>query len=129
MDIEKITMFAMAASILSLFLTHAKSEWGQWISLMAGLMLVIYILSKMASVKELTSQFQTMLGRDGDTYFRLIWKAIGITYLCEISADLCKETGNLLIAKQVELCGRLAVLLMGVPVLLALYEMLGKVGG
>lgn len=128
MDVQKITLFAMIAAILSLFLRQAKSDWGGWISLMAGMMIVIYILSQMSGVKELGGQFQNMLGKDGDTYIRLIWKALGITYLCEISSDICKETGNLLIARQVEICGKLSVLLMGIPVILALYQMLIKVG-
>lgn len=126
MDVQKITLFAVLAAILSLFLRQTKSEWSIWLSIMAGVMIILYILSQMTGVRALMNRFQEMLGQDTDGYFRLIWKALGITYLCEISADICKETGNLLIARQVEICGKLSVLLLGIPVILALYQILIK---
>lgn len=47
---------------------------------------------------------------------------IGITYLCEFCAGLCRDAGYQAIAAQVELFGKVTVLLAGMPVLLSLID-------
>ena len=58
------------------------------------------------------------------SYLRIILKAVGITYLCEFTANLSRDTGNSLIAGQIELCGKIAVLLLGIPILASLLQVL-----
>ena len=47
---------------------------------------------------------------------------IGITYIGQFSAGICKDAGYSSIAGQIELFARLAVLAVSMPVLLALLE-------
>ena len=55
-------------------------------------------------------------------YFGILFKVIGITYLCEFCAGLCRDAGYQAIAAQVELFGKVTVLLAGMPVLLSLID-------
>lgn len=129
MEIQKITVFAVVAALLSLFMKQVKSEWSQWIGIAAGILVALYIVSQINSVKVALGAFDEMIGTLNQPYQITLWKAIGVTYLCEIAADVCRETGNHLLSKQVEISGKLTVLLLGLPLLLALYEMLMQLGG
>ena len=59
---------------------------------------------------------------DNYKYLTVLLKAVGATYACEFCAGICKDAGYGGIAGQVEMLGKLYILLMGMPVLLALME-------
>lgn len=129
MNIQKMVLFAITAAFLSLFLRQTKGEWGQWVSLFSGVILAFYCLSNMTKLKGIGSLFQNLAGKLQVPYLSSLWKAIGIAYLCEFAIDVCKETGNIVLAKQLEIGGKLAILMIAVPILLSLYEMLLQMGG
>jgi stage III sporulation protein AD len=45
-------------------------------------------------------------------------KVVGITYLCEFSAGICKDAGFAAVSDQIEILGKLSVLFAGLPILL-----------
>ena len=53
---------------------------------------------------------------------RQVLKMLGITYVGQFSAGICKDAGYSSIAGQIELFARLSVLAVSMPVLLALLE-------
>ena len=55
-------------------------------------------------------------------YLGILFKVVGITWLSEFCAGLCRDAGFSSIAAQVELFGKTAVLLAGMPVFLSLVE-------
>lgn len=129
MDIVKIALFGVTASVLILFMKSCKSEWTFFISLAAGTLLAVYLLGFLIDLSEILSTWEQYLG-DVSDYMGILWKALGITYLCEFASGVCKDSGNTLIAGQIELCGKVAVMLLGMPVLWALLQTVtGYYGG
>ena len=53
-------------------------------------------------------------------YIGTLIKMLGITYGAEFSAGICKDAGYQTIALQIEIFGKLAVLVLSMPVLMAL---------
>ena len=53
-------------------------------------------------------------------YIGTLIKMLGITYVAEFSAGICKDAGYQTIALQLEIFGKLAVLVLSMPVLMAL---------
>ena len=49
-------------------------------------------------------------------------KMIGITYLAEFSSGICKDAGYQTIAAQVEMFGKLTILVLSLPILLTLLK-------
>ena len=47
---------------------------------------------------------------------------VGITYIAQFSSGFCIDAGYQAIAAQIEIFGKLAILVVGMPVLLALLE-------
>ena len=129
MDILKISLFGFAAIIMVILLKSCKSEWASLLSIGAGVIISIYMLSFLSQLSEMFSTWQDYM-TDVSPYMSILWKALGITYLCEFTGNVCRDNGNLLIAGQVELCGKIAVMLLGMPILWALIETVaGYYGG
>ena len=55
-------------------------------------------------------------------YFLTLIKLIGITYIGQFSAGICKEAGYQATAAQSELFCKFSVLVLSIPVLMALLE-------
>ena len=54
------------------------------------------------------------------TYISIILKVVGVAYISEFSANLCKDAGYSGIASQIEMFGKLSILVMSMPVLTTL---------
>ena len=74
-----------------------------------------------AQVKEQLESFGAYLSSAGK-YFTLLFKVVGITWLCEFVAGICRDSGFSAIASQIELFGKIAILFVGMPVFLSLVE-------
>lgn len=55
-------------------------------------------------------------------YFRILLKIIGITYLADFSANICRDAGYSSIAGQIEIFGKISILAISSPIILALLE-------
>ena len=60
---------------------------------------------------------QQYLG-DAKGYIGILMKVVGINYLCEYSAGICKDAGFEAVSDQIEMLGKLSVLFAGLPILL-----------
>ena len=57
-----------------------------------------------------------------NTYLNILLKMVGITYIGQFSAGLCKDAGYSSIANQIEVFGKLSVMAVSMPVVVALLE-------
>ena len=56
------------------------------------------------------------------SYLGMILKMLGITYVSEFSSAICKDAGYQTIANQIEIFGKLTILVMSLPIILSLME-------
>jgi stage III sporulation protein AD len=57
-------------------------------------------------------------------YLTALLKMTGITYIAEFSAGICKDAGYGALAGQIEIFGKLSILALSMPIVLALLETL-----
>lgn len=55
-------------------------------------------------------------------YLETILKIIGIAYIAELGASLTKEAGLSSVAKNIELAGKIFIILLAVPIISAVIE-------
>lgn len=125
MDILKIAMLGVAACLLAIQLKYHKSEYSLFISMAVSLCIFFFIASKLEIVLGAISRIQEYVKMD-TKYAAILMKMIGITYIAEFSANLCKDAGYQSIASQIEMFGKLSILAISMPVLLALLDLLGQ---
>lgn len=118
----KIAILGIIVVLLALPFRIIKGEYSLYLS-MAGCVLIFYfILGKMQQVIELLGKIGASLPLDSG-YLEILIKIIGITYITEFSADLCKDAGYSALASQIAIAGKLSVLGISMPVITALLEM------
>ena len=117
----KIAAIGVAAAILAAWIKTIKSEYALWITLATGLFLGLSSILKLETIVSELYFLQEYFSAYG-SYFKLLIKIIGITYLAEFSADLCKDAGANTLASQIELFGKLSILVLCMPIITSLLE-------
>lgn len=123
MDMMKIGLFALVAVLLGIQFRGHRQEYSLYVGIGAALLIFSYTAGYMVEIKDRLWELKSYFG-SGSQYFSILFKVIGITYLCEFCAGVCKDAGYQAVASQLELFGKIVVLLAGMPVFLALVEVI-----
>ena len=121
MDIIKISLLGICGVILCFFLKETRPEYTAFITMGIGIMILGLAVGKLEYLFGTLRQLKDSLPVEQE-YLTTLIKMIGITYIGQFSAGICKDAGHQATAAQIELFCRLSVLVQNVPILLALLE-------
>jgi len=121
MGIAKVAIIGITAAILALQFKGIKGEYGSYISLAAGIIIFGFAISKLEIIIAGISTLSQYISVNKD-YIGVLVKVIGISYICEFASNLCKDAGYSAIASQIEMVGKLSILVMSMPILMSLLE-------
>lgn len=121
MSIIQVGVLGVAGVLLAVQFKGGKSEYGIYISIALSLLIFFAILSQL---KEILAMIKTIGGyiKLDTAYIGILLKILGITYVAEFASSICKDAGYQTIAQQIEIFGKLAILALSTPVLLALLD-------
>lgn len=125
MDVLKISVVAVCAVISGMILKSVKSPLAILISLAASVVILFYIVSGLMTLMSQINSLKAYL-KTGYNYIGLLLKIMGITYITQLSADICRENGYQAVAGQIEIFSKLTIAVMSMPVVLSLFEMVTK---
>ncbi len=120
-NIIKIACLGLSAAMLGLFLKESHAPFAQMISLAACLLIIYYSLSRLSSVFTLLETLAGYLAEQ-KAYYKILLKIIGITYVADFSSNLCRDAGFGAVAGQIEIFGKISILAVSSPIILALLE-------
>ena len=123
MSMLQIGLLGVAGALLAIQLKGGKTEYGIYIC--AGISLIIFlgILSRLTVVLDIMEEIAGYIDI-APAYTGMLIKMLGITYVAEFSSAICRDAGYQTIAQQIEIFGKAVVLVLGLPVILALLEMI-----
>lgn len=121
MEMIKIALVGIVGILLAVPLKSYKAEYGIYVGIAICLAILGYAMQYMAGILSAMEQLRGYL-KDNYSYITVLLRAVGATYACEFCAGICKDAGYSGIAGQVEILGKLYILLSGMPILLALLE-------
>ena len=108
MDILKISILGIAAVLLAMLLKNYKPEYSYYISLAVGICIFMYMTTKLELILQYVWKMQEFVHLDS-SYITMILKMIGVTYVAEFAANMCKDAGYQTIAGQIELFAKLSM--------------------
>ena len=121
MSVLTIGILGIAGALLAVELKGLKGEYGIYLVAAVGLVIFFYGVTKLKTVIETIRQVQSYI-RLNRVYLEVLLKMIGITYIAEFSSGICKDAGYGSLGSQIEIFGKLSVLAVSMPILLALVD-------
>ena len=124
MNSIQIALLGVVGTLLALQFKSGKSEYGLYVSRAVSLFLFLCMLSRLEifvrTVKKIADYIKLDAGQ-----MSILLKMAGVTYVAEFASGICKDAGYQNIAVQIEIFTKLTILAIGMPVLLALLELIG----
>lgn len=123
MTVVTIAITGIVAVLLAVSLKGMKGEYGTYLVMAAGFLIFFYGMGKLTTILDTMKEIQTYI-KINSIYLSTLVKMIGITYIAEFAAGICKDAGYGAVGTQIEIFGKLSVLAVSMPILLALIETL-----
>lgn len=123
-DIFALILLALIAGIFAVFLKESRLPTASLLlSVAVGLIILIALLPALIELIGFFKQMALDIGLN-TFYLTTVLKVIGIAYLAEFAVQLCRDAGQGAIAVKIELAAKVALLLLALPIITALFEVI-----
>ena len=128
MDIFTLCGCAIVICALITTVRQQRAEIAVLLTAAAGVILLAYILKDMpqtvGSLRDMLSELDGFSGETG-----AVLRAAGACLAAQLTADVCRDAGQTTVAARVELGGRIAALMLILPVLESVLRLSAQITG
>lgn len=121
----KIALIGIVGVLLATHFKGTRNEYSIYIGIAASVLIIYFGISKLEIILDTIEKIQGYISINS-TYIGILIKIIGVTYIAEFSSSICKDAGHASIASQIELVGKLTILSISMPILLALLDTINQ---
>ncbi|MFR2299372.1 MAG: stage III sporulation protein AD [Clostridium paraputrificum] len=121
MMILKVISFALVAIFLYLLFKDKRGDLAALILLAAGVVIFIYCISQVSEVVNFLKTIADKAGID-TVYIQIVLKILAIAYLASFASEICKDAGAGSLASKVEFSGKMFILVLAIPILMAVLD-------
>ncbi len=121
MDILHVVLFAIVGALLMMAIRDMAPQVSFLLSLLIAVILFVFVLQQVTGVLAPIEKLAAMANVNV-LFFATIVKIIGIAYIAEFGAQIAKDAGAASIASKIELVGKLFIIVLSVPIILAVIE-------
>ena len=119
-----IGIVGVVTALLAVQFKTIKPEYGIFISIVGCIFIFIYSIKGIESIVALVDEI-TSLSSIGKGYIKILLKITGIAFVSEIASDVAKDCGYAALANQIQIFGKMSVLVISLPVFTKIISMLG----
>ena len=120
-----LAVLMVMAALMAVYFKSIKAEYGLFISITVCIVAMFFGVSKLKYFMEAMDIIRQYIGLENE-YIVIILKIIGISYVAEFASDVCKDCGYGAMSNQIQTVGKLTVLGISMPIVIALLETIGK---
>ena len=126
MEIIKIIGIGLISLIMIILIKQYKPEFSIYISLLAGVIILIMLVDKLAGIVNLIQSISQKANINSQ-FLAILIKITGIAFLSEFAVSICKDSGEGAIANKVELGSKIIIISMSIPIISSLLEIILKI--
>lgn len=112
----QVAVLGVVAVLIAQVIPKGKEVYAWVVVLVASLMILGLGVSRLQDMTKLLQELRDNLGSSG-VYIRVLLKMLGITYVAELSSNLCRDAGRQAVAGQIEFYAKILLFGMSLPVL------------
>ena len=125
MTVITISVVGIITVMLAVQMKGVRGEYGTYLAAAGGCLIFFYGIGRLGIILDAMRQIQGMIHLN-HVYLTTLLKITGITYIAEFASGLCKDAGYGAIGGQIEIFGKLSILAVSMPIVLALLETLER---
>ena len=121
MDIIKIAFFSLTALFFIIVIQQSRKDLAIIISLFVGVSIFVFIFGKFNAII-LFLQEIALKANINTVYLNIVLKILAISYIASFCSEICKDACSNNIASKVEFGGKILILFLAVPILMAVLQ-------
>ena len=126
MEIIKIIGIGLISLIIIILLKQYKPEFTIYISLLAGVLILLLVMDQLTQVISLLQSLASKASINS-TFLAILLKITGIAFLAEFAVSVCKDAGEGAIASKIEIGSKIIIIAMSIPIISSLLEIILKI--
>jgi stage III sporulation protein AD len=121
MEIIQIVGLGFIVTLLSLIIRSQRPEIAVQISITLATIIFLLVLAK---INVILSLFRDLADKASvnQAYLNTLLKIIGIAYITEFGAQVCRDAGEGAVAGKIEFAGKVLVMVMAIPIIALVLE-------
>lgn len=125
MEIVQIVGLGFVVTLLILIIKKQKPELAVQLSLTLATIIFLMVLAKLNVVLTLFRDLAEK-ANISQMYLNTILKIIGIAYITEFGAQVCRDAGEGAIAGKIEFAGKIFIMVMAIPIIALVLDTIVK---
>ena len=121
MEIIKVVGFAFAAVFIYLLLKDKKSDVAFYVLVVAGILIFMYMIGQLGEVINFIDDIASKANIN-TVYIEIVFKILAIAYITSFCSEICKDAGASTIASKVDFSGKIMILALAIPILMAVLD-------
>ena len=126
MEVIKIIGIALTSVIIIIILKQYRPEFTIYISIITGILILYLVFDKLTGIIDLLKSLINKTSINS-AFLILLIKMTGIAFLSEFAMSVCKDAGESAIASKIEICTKIIIISMSIPIISSLLEIILKV--
>ena len=126
MNLIAVSFAAVIVVLIAIKIKDMDSGYGVILSMAGCVMVMYFVVSRFRQITDYIDRITAYISVN-ITYIDVILKMIGLAYVCQFSSDLCRDAGYNAIASQVEMAGKISLILLSMPVLMSMIDLVVKI--
>ena len=126
MEIIKIVAFAFMALFIVLIFKGRRDDLAIQVSIAAGILIFLFMVNKLTIIMGFLQTLANKANIDV-VYLNTVFKILGIAYLASFCSEICRDAGESSIAAKVDFAGKILILVLAIPILMAVMESILKI--
>lgn len=109
-----VVAVAVVVTVLAVTLRTQRPEQATLLVLAAGVALLAMVFDQVYPLLQTVKEFLDGSGLSSE-YLTILIKGVGICLVTQLASDICRDAGEAAMANKTELAGRVALLMIGMP--------------
>lgn len=126
MDLFKVLGIGIVAAALSVLLRHYRPELAIAVPIMATVVIFSLLSPYLVSVLSMFEDIAEQVGIDLQ-YVVIVIKIIGVAYIAQFGAELCRDAGESATASKIEFGGKILIVTMSMPIVYRLLHLVSSI--
>ncbi|MDD6402489.1 MAG: SpoIIIAC/SpoIIIAD family protein [Lachnospiraceae bacterium] len=125
MEITLLVFFVIVSVMLAILLKSNSPIFSTVISISICIFIMLFAIGQVRKMSEGIREIFRYVKVD-KIYLILLLKLVGIAYVSEFGSGICKDAGYSAVASQIEIVGKLTMLLVSLPILMQVVDTIIK---
>jgi stage III sporulation protein AD len=121
LEILQVVALGLIVAVFAVLLRRERPEMAMILALSFGVIVFLMVLNKLGAIITVFEDV-TRRAQVDELYLTTLLKILGIAYIAEFGAQVCRDSGEGTVANKIELAGKVLIMILALPIFAAILE-------